>query len=113
MYMCTIMRITVEASAFQLMGYEKVNIEKSRGSMIVELSKLDADEVCEGCWCSADEALSMFQLVISDACVCKLCDRCIERLFQESLRATCMVAAKVKTREDLAIIRKRAMAHDG
>lgn len=67
-------------------------------------TKLDA--VCCECGETQKQVLNMFDLCIGGN-VFTICDACNEKIFKKCLSAEVMKNARIKSQEDIAIIRKR------
>ena len=67
----------------------------------------EPDSVCCECGDSRKQVLDMFDICIGGN-IFTICDRCNEILFYKSLRAECAKNARVKTPQDMAVLRKRA-----
>lgn len=66
-----------------------------------------SDSICCECGKSRREVLDMFDICIGDN-IFTICDICNEVLLFKTLRAECNKNARVKTPEDMKIMRKRA-----
>ena len=64
------------------------------------------DAVCCECGETQKQVLNMFDLCIADT-VFTICDVCNEKIFSKCLHAEVMKNGRVKSQEDLAIIRRR------
>lgn len=64
------------------------------------------DSVCCECGQPRKKVLDMFDIQIGGE-IFTICDLCNEALFYKTLRASCNVNGRVKTKEDIAIINKR------
>lgn len=64
------------------------------------------DAVCCECGETQKQVLNMFDLCIADT-VFTVCDVCNEKIFNKCLHAEVMKNGRVKSQEDLAIIRRR------
>lgn len=64
------------------------------------------DAICCECGESQKEVLSMFDLCVGGS-IFTICDTCNEKLFNKCLRAEVMKNGRVKSQQDMAIIRKR------
>ena len=67
----------------------------------------DTNSVCCECGDPRKEVLDMFDVCIGGN-IFTICDRCNEALFFKTLSAECAKNARVKTPEDMKVIRKRA-----
>lgn len=67
----------------------------------------DSDAVCCECWETQNQVLNMFDVCIGDT-VLTICDSCNEKLFNKVLHAECYKNERLKSQEDLAVIRKRS-----
>lgn len=70
----------------------------------MRINKSDCN--CNSCNASSEESIEMFDIKIGNFQIV-VCDNCMNVLFQKTLKATCIVNAKLKTKKDLAIIKKR------
>lgn len=66
----------------------------------------DEDAICTCCKNSRDLSLDMYDVKIGDAYF-TICDMCNETLLAKSLRASCLTNGRLKSKEDIAIIRRR------
>ena len=66
----------------------------------------DSDAVCCECWETQSQVLNMFDVCIGGQ-IFTICDRCNEQLFNKTLSAECYKNHRVKSQQDMAIIRKR------
>lgn len=64
------------------------------------------DSVCCECGQPRKKVLDMFDIQIGGE-IFTICDLCNEALFYKTLRASCNVNGRVKTKEDIAIINRR------
>lgn len=64
------------------------------------------DAVCCECGENQKQVLNMFDLCIGGN-IFTICDACNEKLFSKSLSAECMKNGRLKSPQDIAIIRKR------
>lgn len=73
--------------------------------------RISKDECCRciSCGNSREQSLEMFELKIG-AFTFFLCDSCNEVILQKALKANCLVNGKLKTKNDLKVIRKRRIA---
>lgn len=62
--------------------------------------------VCCECGNSRDESLEMFDICIGGN-ILTICDMCNEALLKKTLKASCNVIHKIKSKHDIAVIRKR------
>lgn len=67
----------------------------------------DLDTVCCECGDHRSEVLDMFDLRIGGY-IFTICDQCNEEILHKTLKAECAKNARVKTQEDMRVIRKRA-----
>lgn len=67
----------------------------------------ESDSVCCECGDARKDVLDMFDLCIGGN-VFTFCDVCNEQLLFKTLKAECAKNARVKTQEDMRVIRKRA-----
>ena len=64
------------------------------------------DAICCECGETQQEVLNMFDLCIGKT-ILTICDVCNNKIFYKTLNAECIKNGRVKTQQDLAIIRKR------
>lgn len=64
------------------------------------------DAICCECSESQKEVLNMFDLCIGGN-IFTICDACNEKLFSKCLSAECLKNGRIKSQQDMAIIRKR------
>lgn len=69
-------------------------------------NNIKTDAVCCECGESQEEVLNMFDLCIGGK-IFTICDACNEKLFSKCLNADVMKNSRVKTQQDMVIIRKR------
>lgn len=65
------------------------------------------DAVCKVCGATRKNSLDFFDIAFTDKHIITICDMCNEQLFNKSLKATCYVNGRVKSQDDLQIIRSR------
>jgi hypothetical protein len=65
-----------------------------------------ADSVCCECGQTKKQVLDMFDVCVGGN-IFTICDACNETLFYKTLRAECYKNGRVKSKEDMAIIRQR------
>ena len=65
-----------------------------------------ADATCCECGQPRNKVLEMFDIQVGGN-IFTICDLCNEALFYKTLRATCNVNGKVKTKQDMYIIHQR------
>lgn len=65
------------------------------------------DSVCCECGDHRKDTLEMFDICIGGI-IFTICDVCNEALFEKTLKAECNKNARVKTPEDMRVMRKRA-----
>jgi hypothetical protein len=68
-------------------------------------SKNENAKCCE-CGKGKEKSLEVFDVMIGNE-VITICDECMNKLLSKSLKASCMVNAKLKSNHDLAIISTR------
>lgn len=71
----------------------------------MRINKKDDARCCE-CGAGPETSLEMFDIQLGGE-VRTICDWCNGQLFRKTLNADCAVMAKVKSKRDLDIIRKR------
>ena len=64
------------------------------------------DAICCSCQSTRNNSLGMFDLCIGSN-IMTICDSCNSVLFNKSLSAECYINGKVKSQQDMAIIKKR------
>lgn len=66
---------------------------------------------CDFCNCNENHCLDLFKMGFrkTDKEIIKfvICDKCVEQIFDKTLRINCKVNSRVKNNRDLAIINKR------
>lgn len=67
---------------------------------------------CKTCGCNENQCIDMFEICFIGAeskkkAKIKLCDDCVETLFDKTLKASTHINSKLKSNHDLAIIRQR------
>ena len=67
----------------------------------------DPDSICCECGDHRKDTLEMFDICIGGS-IFTICDVCNEALLFKTLRAECNKNARVKTPEDMKVMRKRA-----
>ena len=67
----------------------------------------ELDSVCCECGDHRKDVLDMFDLCIGGN-VLTICDVCNEQILSKTLRAECSKNARIKTPQDMAVMRKRA-----
>lgn len=65
------------------------------------------DAVCKVCGATRKNSLDLFDIAFTDKHIITICDMCNEQLLNKTLKATCYVNGRVKSRTDLQIIRSR------
>lgn len=65
-----------------------------------------SDAICCECGDKQDKVLNMFDLCIGGN-IFTICDACNEKIFSKCLSAEVMKNGRVKSQQDMAIIRKR------
>lgn len=78
----------------------KVNVIKMR------INKSD-DAVCKVCGHTKKNSLELFDIAFTDKHIITICDKCNDRLFDKTLKASCGVNGKLKSKKDLAVISSR------
>lgn len=66
---------------------------------------------CEACGKTNETSLMMFCVRFNENKKVTLCDACNEELFNKALKGSCLVNNKIKSSDDLKIIRKRKEQH--
>lgn len=67
----------------------------------------DPNSVCYDCGDGRKDVLDMFDICVGDI-IFTICDECNEKLLYKTLRAECAKNSRVKTPQDMAVIRKRS-----
>lgn len=67
----------------------------------------DPDTICKICGKSQTQSLEMFEIMFTEKARITLCDLCNDKLLYKTLKASCNVDNKLKTKKDLAIINRR------
>lgn len=73
-------------------------------------ARLNKDELtqCNVCNATQQQSLDMFDIMLGKTRI-TLCDRCVDALFNKTLKAVMVTQSRVKSNKDLAIIRKRGV----
>lgn len=67
----------------------------------------DPDIICKICGNSKKQSLEMFEIMFTDKARIILCDICNEQLLHKTLKASCNVNNRLKSKSDINIIKKR------
>lgn len=67
----------------------------------------DKDAICDECGDKRNQVLEMLDVCVGGN-IFTICDKCNEQLFNKCLSAECQKNARIKSKKDMAIIRKRA-----
>lgn len=67
----------------------------------------DPDAICKICGATKKQSLEIFEIMFTEKAKLTLCDLCNEQLLNKTLRASCNVNSKIKSKGDMSIIRKR------
>lgn len=67
-------------------------------------SNNDEDAICKVCGNGQDNSLGMFDIAFTKKHIITICDDCNNQLFSKTLKASCMINAKLKKKKDLDII---------
>ena len=67
----------------------------------------DRNEKCICCNKGIEQSLEIFNICFGDVIV-TICDRCNEDLLTKSVRASCLVNHRVKSKRDMQIIQERS-----
>lgn len=70
------------------------------------LSKEVENLTCDICGISSDKCLNVFDLKLGEIIV-KVCDECINDIYDKTLRCVCFVNGRIKQPHDMNIIRSR------
>lgn len=66
----------------------------------------ESNAFCESCGNKRNQSLELFDICIGGT-ILTICDKCNEELLKKSLSASCKVNEKIKSKQDLKIIRNR------
>lgn len=67
----------------------------------------DPDAICKICGATRKQSLEIFEIMFTEKAKLTLCDLCNEELLHKTLKASCKVNNKLKSKEDIMIINKR------
>lgn len=67
----------------------------------------DRDAKCKVCGATRKNSLELFDIAFTDKNIITICDLCTGVLLNKTLKATCGVNGKIKSRADMAIIGNR------
>ena len=67
----------------------------------------EPDAVCKICRATRKQSLEIFEIMFTKKAKLTLCDLCNDKLLYKTLKASCNVNAKLKSKEDIAVINKR------
>lgn len=67
----------------------------------------DPDAVCKICGATRRQSLEIFEIMFTEKAKLTLCDLCNDKLLYKTLKASCNVKGKLKSKEDIAVINKR------
>lgn len=67
----------------------------------------DPDAVCKICGATRKQSLEIFEIMFTEKAKLTLCDLCNDKLLYKTLKASCNVNGKLKSKEDIAVINKR------
>lgn len=72
--------------------------------------RLNKDELtqCNVCNATQQQSLDMFDMMLGKTRI-TLCDRCVDTLFNKTLKAVMVTQSRVKSNKDMAIISKRGV----
>ena len=62
---------------------------------------------CKVCGNKLEESLGMFDIAFTDKHIITICDRCNNQLLSKSLKASCLIDSKIKSKKDQDIIARR------
>ena len=62
---------------------------------------------CKVCGNKLEESLGMFDIAFTDKHIITICDRCNNQLLSKSLKASCLIDSKIKSKKDQDIIAMR------
>ena len=68
----------------------------------------NADAICSSCEAGQKDSLLMHDLMVGKTML-TVCDICNEELFTKTLKVDCAKNAKIKSEDDLKIIRRRSL----
>lgn len=69
--------------------------------------KVDTKATCDICGATKKQSLELFEIMFNPDKKVTICDLCNEKLLTKTLRANCMINERLKTKQDITIIRKR------
>ncbi len=72
----------------------------------MKVNKSD-DAICKVCGSTRKKSLELFDIAFTDKHIITVCDKCNDRLFDKTLKASCYVNHKLKSKKDLAVISTR------
>lgn len=67
----------------------------------------EQDAVCKICGATRKQSIEIFEIMFTEKAKLTLCDYCNDQLLYKTLKASCNVNGKLKSKEDLAVINKR------
>lgn len=67
----------------------------------------NTEAICKVCGATRKQSLEIFEIMFTDKARITICDMCNEKLFNKTLKASCLVNAKLKSKADLKVIRSR------
>lgn len=65
------------------------------------------DVVCKVCGATKQESLEIFEIRFTDKAKITICDLCNNKLLYKTLKASCMINERVKSKEEITILNKR------
>lgn len=67
----------------------------------------DPEAICKICGATKKQSLEIFEIMFTEKAKLTLCDLCNNKLLCKTLKASCNVNGKIKSKEDIAVINKR------
>lgn len=72
----------------------------------------DSEAICKICGATKKQSLEIFEIMFTEKAKLTLCDLCNEKLLNKTLKASCNVNNKIKSKEDIKIINKRRVRNE-
>lgn len=69
--------------------------------------KGDTEAICKICGNDRSHSLEIFEIMFTEKAKITICDLCNEELLLKTIKASCLVNSKTKTKEDMKVIRQR------
>lgn len=70
--------------------------------------KGDPTVTCKICGATRKQSLEIFEIAFTDKAKLTICDLCNDKLLYKTIKASCRVNEKLKSKEDMLVIRKRS-----